>query len=141
MNTRFAAGSLRIKYAAVDGTMLIDPDSARNLELIGNTTHRKSNHSLFGFAMLSCLYALFLYSLCSGYSGYSITLLRPWLPDFYVPTSCPLSLVRINFPPPLLYLTLEVVHSAIDARLDVVEGKFKQPLSLVSYLSSRAHKC
>ncbi|PPQ98977.1 hypothetical protein CVT24_003473 [Panaeolus cyanescens] len=48
MNTRFSAGSLRIKYAPVDGTMMIDPDTARNLELTGNMTHKKSHHSLFG---------------------------------------------------------------------------------------------
>ena len=67
LNTHFAAGSLRIKYAAVDGTMLIDPDTARNLELVGNMAHRKSNHSLFGFATLSCLYTLLLmYLLRSG---------------------------------------------------------------------------
>ena len=48
MNTRFAAGSLRIKYVPVDGTMMIDPDTARNLELVGNMTSKKSSHSLFG---------------------------------------------------------------------------------------------
>ncbi|KAF9042120.1 muts domain V-domain-containing protein [Panaeolus papilionaceus] len=48
MNTRFSAGSLRIKYVPVDGTMMVDPDTARNLELIGNMTHKKSYHSLFG---------------------------------------------------------------------------------------------
>ncbi|KAF8736092.1 hypothetical protein AX14_000888 [Amanita brunnescens Koide BX004] len=45
---RFAAGSLRIRYVPVDGTMLIDPESARNLELVGNIVHQKSTHSLFG---------------------------------------------------------------------------------------------
>uniref|UniRef100_A0A8H7Y6N1 DNA mismatch repair proteins mutS family domain-containing protein n=1 Tax=Psilocybe cubensis TaxID=181762 RepID=A0A8H7Y6N1_PSICU len=48
LNTRFAAGSLRIKYVPVEGTMMIDPDTARNLELVGNMTHKKSSHSLFG---------------------------------------------------------------------------------------------
>ncbi|KAF4623673.1 hypothetical protein D9613_001515 [Agrocybe pediades] len=48
LNTRFAAGSLRIRYVPVDGTMMIDPDTARNLELVGNMTHKKSTHSLFG---------------------------------------------------------------------------------------------
>ncbi|KAJ3510448.1 hypothetical protein NLJ89_g4672 [Agrocybe chaxingu] len=48
LNTRFAAGSLRIKYIPVDGTMMIDPDTARNLELVGNIAHKKSSHSLFG---------------------------------------------------------------------------------------------
>jgi len=56
LNTRFAAGSLRIKYVAVDGTMLIDPDSARNLELVGNIAYKKSAHSLFGFVSFLLLY-------------------------------------------------------------------------------------
>lgn len=49
LNTRFAAGSLRIRYVPVEGTMMIDPDSARNLELVSNMTHKKSAHSLFGY--------------------------------------------------------------------------------------------
>ncbi|KIJ58731.1 hypothetical protein HYDPIDRAFT_178027 [Hydnomerulius pinastri MD-312] len=48
LNTRFAACSLRIRYASVEGTMLIDPDTAKNLELVSNVTHKKSSHSLFG---------------------------------------------------------------------------------------------
>ncbi|KAJ3723913.1 muts domain V-domain-containing protein [Lentinula raphanica] len=47
-NTRFSAGSLRIQYTPVDGTMMIDPETSRNLELVGNMSHRKSYHSLFG---------------------------------------------------------------------------------------------
>ncbi|KAI0761165.1 muts domain V-domain-containing protein [Trametes elegans] len=48
LNTRFAASSLVIRYRQVEGTMLIDSDTARNLELVGNITARKSAHSLFG---------------------------------------------------------------------------------------------
>ncbi|KAJ7452111.1 DNA mismatch repair protein MutS [Mycena galericulata] len=48
LNTRFASGSLRIRYVPVEGTMMIDPDTARNLELVGNMSHKKSSHSLFG---------------------------------------------------------------------------------------------
>ncbi|KAJ6554549.1 muts domain V-domain-containing protein [Mycena capillaripes] len=48
LNTRFASGSLRIRYIPVEGTMMIDPDTARNLELVGNMSHKKSSHSLFG---------------------------------------------------------------------------------------------
>ncbi|KAF8192659.1 muts domain V-domain-containing protein [Mycena galopus ATCC 62051] len=48
LNTRFAAASLRIRYVPVEGTMMIDPDTARNLELVGNMSHKKSAHSLFG---------------------------------------------------------------------------------------------
>ena len=62
LNTRFAAGSLRIKYVAVDGTMLIDPDSARNLELVGNIAYKKSVHSLFGLVCLDMNYTILLQS-------------------------------------------------------------------------------
>jgi DNA mismatch repair protein MSH4 len=48
LNTRFAAASLRIRYVPVEGTMMIDPDTARNLELVGNMAYKKSVHSLFG---------------------------------------------------------------------------------------------
>ncbi|KAH8111431.1 muts domain V-domain-containing protein [Phellopilus nigrolimitatus] len=48
LNTRYAAHSLRIRYTPVEGTMLIDNDSARNLELVGNMLKKKSAHSLFG---------------------------------------------------------------------------------------------
>lgn len=48
MNLRFSTGSLRIRYAPVEGTMMIDPETARNLELVGNMTHKKSSHTLFG---------------------------------------------------------------------------------------------
>lgn len=48
MNVRFAPGSLRICYRAVEGTMMIDPDTVKNLELVKNITSHKSNHTLFG---------------------------------------------------------------------------------------------
>ncbi|KIM51244.1 hypothetical protein SCLCIDRAFT_143691 [Scleroderma citrinum Foug A] len=48
LNTRFATGSLKIRYAPVEGTLMIDMETARNLELVGNAVHRKSGHSLFG---------------------------------------------------------------------------------------------
>ncbi|KIM81717.1 hypothetical protein PILCRDRAFT_97607 [Piloderma croceum F 1598] len=48
LNTRYAAFSLRIRYVPVEGTMMIDPDTARNLELVGNMARKKSTHSLFG---------------------------------------------------------------------------------------------
>ncbi|TCD71448.1 MutS protein msh4 [Steccherinum ochraceum] len=47
-NTRFTANSLRIRYGQGDETMMIDPETARNLELVGNMTSKKSSHSLFG---------------------------------------------------------------------------------------------
>ncbi|KAG1839646.1 muts domain V-domain-containing protein [Suillus subalutaceus] len=48
LNTRFSACSLRIRYIPVEGTMMIDPETVRNLELINNQTRKKSTHSLFG---------------------------------------------------------------------------------------------
>ncbi|KDQ55011.1 hypothetical protein JAAARDRAFT_181849 [Jaapia argillacea MUCL 33604] len=48
LNIRYTAYSLRIRYVPVEGTMMIDPDTARNLELVGNMTHKKSSHSVFG---------------------------------------------------------------------------------------------
>ncbi|KAF9805911.1 hypothetical protein IEO21_08898 [Rhodonia placenta] len=48
LNLRFAAGSLLIRYVQVNGTMMIDPETARNLELVGNMSNKKSSHSLFG---------------------------------------------------------------------------------------------
>ncbi|KAF7373569.1 MutS 4 [Mycena sanguinolenta] len=43
LNTRFASGSLRIRYVPVEGTMMIDPETARNLELVGNMSYKKVN--------------------------------------------------------------------------------------------------
>ncbi|KAF4566489.1 MutS protein msh4 [Pleurotus pulmonarius] len=48
MNARFASRSLRIRYVPVEGTLMIDPDTVRNLELVASLTHKKSTHSLFG---------------------------------------------------------------------------------------------
>ncbi|KIY64938.1 hypothetical protein CYLTODRAFT_438032 [Cylindrobasidium torrendii FP15055 ss-10] len=48
LNTRFAAASLLIRYIPIDGTMMIDPETVRNLELVGNMASKKSAHSLFG---------------------------------------------------------------------------------------------
>ena len=48
LNTRFAASSLLIRYTQVDGTMMIDSETARNLELVGNMSGKKNAHSLFG---------------------------------------------------------------------------------------------
>ncbi|KAL5534740.1 hypothetical protein ACEPAG_1204 [Sanghuangporus baumii] len=48
LNTCYAVHSLRIRYTPVEGTMLIDNDTAKNLELVGNMINKKSAHSLFG---------------------------------------------------------------------------------------------
>src|SRR6266702_7260485 len=52
LNTQFANGSLRILYVPVDGTMMIDPETVRNLEIVGNMGNAKSPHSLFGCGLL-----------------------------------------------------------------------------------------
>ena len=48
LGTRFAASSLLIRYAQVEGTMMIDSDTVRDLELVSNLSGRKNAHSLFG---------------------------------------------------------------------------------------------
>jgi hypothetical protein len=55
LNTQFANGSLRIRYLPVDGTMMIDPETVRNLEIVGNMGNAKSPHSLFGCGLLQYL--------------------------------------------------------------------------------------
>jgi DNA mismatch repair protein MSH4 len=53
LNTQFASGSLRIRFVPVEGTMMIDPETARNLEIVENMGNAKSLHSLFGYEFLS----------------------------------------------------------------------------------------
>ncbi|KAF7762129.1 hypothetical protein Agabi119p4_8722 [Agaricus bisporus var. burnettii] len=48
LNVRFASNSLRIKYIPVEGTMMIDPETVKNLELVKNVMNLKSSHTLFG---------------------------------------------------------------------------------------------
>ncbi|KAI5997385.1 muts domain V-domain-containing protein [Pisolithus albus] len=48
LNTRFASRSLRIRYVSGEGTLMIDLETARNLELVSNIVHKKSAHTLFG---------------------------------------------------------------------------------------------
>ncbi|KAG8742868.1 MutS protein msh4 [Ceratobasidium sp. 428] len=48
MNTIFAPHSLRISFRCAEGTMMIDCETARNLELVQSSTARKSKNSLFG---------------------------------------------------------------------------------------------
>ncbi|KAF8315442.1 hypothetical protein DL93DRAFT_2166804 [Clavulina sp. PMI_390] len=47
LHTTYAPKSLRIKWQPMEGTMLIDHDTAKNLELCSNNTGRKNKHSLF----------------------------------------------------------------------------------------------
>ncbi|KZT24709.1 hypothetical protein NEOLEDRAFT_1156682 [Neolentinus lepideus HHB14362 ss-1] len=48
LNVRYAGASLHIRFVPVSGTMMIDPETSRNLELVGNMTRKKSPHSLIG---------------------------------------------------------------------------------------------
>ncbi|KAI9510622.1 muts domain V-domain-containing protein [Russula earlei] len=47
LNTRFSVGSLRIRFVPVEGTMMIDPETARNLEIVDNFGNARSPYSLF----------------------------------------------------------------------------------------------
>jgi len=53
LSTQFASASLRIRFVPVEGTMMIDPETVRNLEIVDNTGNAKSPHSLFGYEILS----------------------------------------------------------------------------------------
>lgn len=48
LNLRFAPSSLLIRYVQVEGSMMIDPETARNLELVGSISFKRSTHSMFG---------------------------------------------------------------------------------------------
>ena len=62
LNIQFASGSLRIRFIPVEGTMMIDPETARNLEVVDNMGNARSPHSLFGYEFLPFVeeYSLFL---------------------------------------------------------------------------------
>jgi DNA mismatch repair protein MSH4 len=53
LNTQFASGSPRIRFVPVEGTMMIDPETVRNLEIVDNMGRARSPHSLFGYEFLS----------------------------------------------------------------------------------------
>lgn len=122
LNTRFAAASLRIKYVPVDGTMMIDPDTARNLELVGSMANKKSLHSLFGWVdRLICKLQL-----SDIKPERLITHIQQWLHAYYESIYCRLSLASRNSFSILITLMIFAAQSAIDARLDVVEGNQKK---------------
>ncbi|KAJ7791565.1 hypothetical protein B0H14DRAFT_3500261 [Mycena olivaceomarginata] len=50
-NTRFASRSLRIRYLPVEGTMIIDLDTARNLELVGNMSFKRQRTRCSGLTL------------------------------------------------------------------------------------------
>ena len=120
LNNRFAAASLRIRYVPVEGTMMIDPDTARNLELVGNMACKKSVHSLFG---------------CVRTSGRFINAMPIVGPRVlnHTYTAMAARLLRVNILSPITgkqsftYLSVltcyGIVQPSIDARLDVVEGE------------------
>jgi len=53
LNTRFASASLRFRFVPVEGTVMIDPETVRNLEIVDNVGNARSPHSLFGYEILS----------------------------------------------------------------------------------------
>ncbi|GFZ43792.1 hypothetical protein JCM24511_01512 [Saitozyma sp. JCM 24511] len=46
-NIIFTPNSLRISYTTLEGVMFIDPETARNLELVANSSTHKSTNTLF----------------------------------------------------------------------------------------------
>lgn len=52
-NTQFASASLRIRFVPVEGTVMIDPETVRNLEIVDNMGNGRSPHSLFGYEIVS----------------------------------------------------------------------------------------
>jgi len=66
LNTQFANASLRIRFVPVEGTVMIDPETVRNLEIVDNMGNPRSPHSLFGYEILflagEVLISLFLLS-------------------------------------------------------------------------------
>ncbi|KAG6810573.1 hypothetical protein H0H92_011299 [Tricholoma furcatifolium] len=102
MNIRFASASLRIRYVPVEGTMMIDPDTAKNLELVVNMSFRKSLHSLFGI-------------LNHTYTAMASRLLR-------VNLLSPITGTEDVYQLYLNQLMSSLVQTSIDARLDAVEG-------------------
>lgn len=134
MNARFASRSLRIRYVPIEGTLMIDPDTVRNLELVASLTHKKSTHSLFGYVFL-----------CSHYvpsevtnEGCSTILILQWRPASCEPISYHPSLVSRSYRQALSCLKRdESVQDAINARLDFVEGMYGSVcfLSLLTQLT------
>ena len=53
LNTQFASASLRIRFVPVEGTVMIDPETVRNLEIVDNMGNTRSPHSLFGYETVS----------------------------------------------------------------------------------------
>ena len=102
LNTQFTSGSLRIRFVPVEGTMMIDPETVRNLEIVDNTGNVRSPHSLFGYEFLSptegCLFPLI-------HSVFSITALLPWPGDSCVGLCWHLLQVRLITNLKLLFLT------------------------------------
>ncbi|KAH9982044.1 muts domain V-domain-containing protein [Lactifluus volemus] len=98
LNTQFAAGSLRIRFVPVEGTMMIDPETARNLEIVENMGNAKSPHSLFGYKFLS---------LAEEYS-FPLSVLN------HCSTAMGKRLLRATLSAPI------TVGAALEARLDVV---------------------
>jgi DNA mismatch repair protein MSH4 len=102
LSTRFSNGSLRIRFVPVEGTMMIDPETVRNLEIIDNMGNARSPHSLFGYDFLSPAEK---HSFSSFLPVFSITALPPWLGDFCVGLCWHPSQVRLTINSKPLSLT------------------------------------
>ncbi|PIL30772.1 hypothetical protein GSI_06940 [Ganoderma sinense ZZ0214-1] len=114
LNMRFAASSLLIRYTQVEGTMMIDSDTARNLELVGNMSVRKSAHSLFGLTLvITGAYPQPIEPYLYGHGRKALEGQYFGSYHWSVPVSSTLT--------GLQGLSMFPVKSALEARLDVVE--------------------
>lgn len=138
MNARFASRSLRIRYVPVEGTLMIDPDTVRNLELVASLTHKKSTHSLFGYVFL---FSHYVPSEVTN-EGCSTILILQWRPASCELISYRPSLVSRSYRQPFSCLKRAAsVQDAINARLDFVEGIYGSAcfLSLLTQSHSRVN--
>jgi DNA mismatch repair protein MSH4 len=129
LNTQFTSGSLRIRFVPVEGTMMIDPETVRNLEIVDNTGNVRSPHSLFGYEFLSptegvliSFFPLSVLNHCSTAMARRLlrgTLLAPVTGKLYHQSQTTIS----DFLP---------VGAALEARLDVVGGNLTLSIRLDS---------
>jgi DNA mismatch repair protein MSH4 len=101
--------------------MMIDTETAKNLELVGNLSKKKNNHSLFG-------------RVTNIDPPYGERLICPHSTLNYTYTAMASRLLRVNLLAPItgpaqrfafdhfLIMMISTVQSSIDARLDTVEG-------------------
>lgn len=88
---QFSPGTLKIKYAPLEGTMLMDGDSVKNLELIENVSVCLLQMLLRDDADNALLDRSWIGRTKEACSAFSITATLPWQLDSYVHPSSPLS--------------------------------------------------